>query len=172
MLMYAKLMKTMVKVGVLLIILGLSSPASAVTFTYTGAAQTYVIPAGYTAVALDVIGSASNTATVTQGRGGRVQTTISVTPGETLYIYVGGTTSWPNGAISPVSGRGGGSSDVRKGGNTTANIVAIAGGGGGMGDVNTSGGMGETPELMGGMAATLLDMVVEVLRKPLVDEVV
>ena len=134
MLMYAKLMKTMVKVGVLLIT-GLSSPASAVTFTYTGAAQTYVITSGCHWVCCEYryCDSGAWWSGPDNNCGNSRRNPVYLRRGD----Y--GSAQWRD-----ISGiwTSGGSSDVRKGGNTTANIVAIAGAGGGMGDVNTSGGDG------------------------------
>ena len=105
-----------------------------VRYKYTGSQQTYVVPRGVTYLELDVVGAQGGSSTVysnTGGGGARVQTVISVTPGETVYINVGGATGWPNGGSnSSMSIYGGGSSDVRQGGNELNNIVAIAGGGG------------------------------------------
>jgi hypothetical protein len=54
------------------------------TFSYTGAEQTLVVPAGVTSIDVDVQGAAGGT------NGGRAQGALATTPGETLYIYVGG----------------------------------------------------------------------------------
>jgi len=86
------------------------------------------------------------------GLGGRVQTSLSVNPGDILSIYVGG--QGLDGDIIPVSGgwngggdsgtgygqygggSGGGASDIRLNGNALSDRVIVAGGGGGAG-VNT-----------------------------------
>ncbi len=124
-------------------------------FGFTGAAQTWIVPAGVTSITVDARGGQGGgrpvDPTVKGGAGGREQTTIAVTPGETLTIYVagaGGYPTIPNGAgpggfngggagntdnvdFNGPSAGGGGASDVRQGGNDLANRVVVAGGGGG-----------------------------------------
>ncbi|TAG44813.1 MAG: hypothetical protein EAZ30_16805 [Betaproteobacteria bacterium] len=126
-----------------------SGLASAITFSYTGSVQTWVVPFNVGQVSVDAWGGqgGANARGVVGGLGGRATGILTVTPGETLYIYVGagGTTS-PDGffngggaagtgntAPSAVGGGGGGASDVRQGGNALANRVIVAGGGGGAG---------------------------------------
>ena len=128
-------------------------PTTTTTFNYTGAEQTYVVPAGVTSLLVDVIGAqgAGPSANIsglygTGGYGGRVQTTITVTPGETLRIYVGGrpTGSLVTEGIGGYNGGGaggvvlgaqglggGGASDIRQGGAGLGNRTVVAGGGGG-----------------------------------------
>lgn len=133
------------------------------TFDYTGAEQTFVVPAGVTSIEVDVRGAEGGDAigtavgwgggpcNVDGGDGGRVVATIPVTPGETLYLYVGGEgsmiTGGFNGGGSPapcsgtevISAGGGGGSDIRQGGNTINDRIIVAGGGGGAsGSGNTS----------------------------------
>ena len=65
------------------------------TFDYTGSAQTWTVPDGVTSVSVDAYGASSsiNTYYVRSGyqaKGGRVETELSVSPRETLYLYVGG----------------------------------------------------------------------------------
>lgn len=114
------------------------------TFNYTGAVQTFVVPSGVTALKFDVKGSQGgsaiyNTATKPDdvgGKGGRVTADYPVTPGETLYIYVGGTT-FNGGGIGGgtiAQPNGGGASDVRRGGTALTNRIIVAGGGGGGGN--------------------------------------
>ena len=122
-------------------------PASATTtvsFSYTGADQSWTVPAGVTSVGVDVQGAQGGV--VYGGFGARVQATISTTPGDTLGIYVGGTgTSTAggfNGGGGPYSsgggGGGGGASDIRDGGSGLANRIVVAGGGGGDADGNAT----------------------------------
>lgn len=63
-------------------------------FAYTGSLQTYVVPTGTTSITVDMAGGAGGGGSNTSpggGRGGhRVQATIPVTPGQTLYIAVAG----------------------------------------------------------------------------------
>lgn len=120
--------------------------ATSTTFSYTGTQQTWVVPAGVTSVYVDAYGaSGGGTA---PGLGGRVRTTITTTPGETLYIYVGGQGAVGSGgyngggAGSGSRPRGGGATDVRQGGTANANRVVVAGGGGGSGVDGASYGAG------------------------------
>src|SRR5713226_3012247 len=146
-----------------------------VNFNFTGAAQTWVVPTGVTSINIDARGPQGganpNEPSVTGGKGGRVQTTLAVTPGETLVIYVGGrggdligpNTGGPGGfngggtgGIDNVdfngpAGGGGGASDVRQGGADLAHRVVVAGGGGGAeccGDANGGDG-GDTTGMAG-----------------------
>jgi hypothetical protein len=58
------------------------------TFNYTGGMQTYVVPPGVTSVQMDLYGAAGYGSL---GYGGRVVANLTVTPGETLNVFVGGT---------------------------------------------------------------------------------
>jgi hypothetical protein len=129
------------------------TPAT-VDFHYTGGAQTWVVPAGVTSATFDVFGAqggdnSDKGCTDLGGRGGHVGATISVTPGQSIDIVVGGVGGGPadglgyggfNGGDSGGTGfentylqggGGGGSSDVRTGGTTLADRTIVAGGGGG-----------------------------------------
>lgn len=115
--------------------------AGSVTFDYSGAVQTFTVPAGLTNVSVAAYGAAGGGSITAGGTGGLVTATIAVTPGEVLSIYVGGKGSDALGyGIEPVSGGfnggggsagcgagGGGASDVRRG----STKLVIAGGGGG-----------------------------------------
>jgi len=124
-------------------LLGSTSGASEVTgtpqtFTYmnTGAEQTLVVPEGVTEVTVDAQGSQGGGAL--GGDGARTQTTLTVTPGETLRFYVGGQNGYNGGGAAGASSSGysgnvgGGATDIRQGGALVANRVVVAGGGGGM----------------------------------------
>jgi hypothetical protein len=108
------------------------------TFEYTGGIQTYIVPPGVTSVQMDLYGASGYG---NLGYGGRVVANLTVTPGTTLNIFVGGTggptTGGYNGGGVPGSnatyGGGGGASDVRQGGLALANRIIVAGGGGGSG---------------------------------------
>lgn len=149
------------------LILFVASPALAqttVTFNHTGAQQTWVVPAGVTSVQVvaegaqgfDAVGGA-----VLGGRGGRATGTLAVTPGETLYIYVGGQGTASignnipmgggfngggngmNNGVSPiVVGGGGGASDVRQGGFALTDRKLVGAGGGGATGNGAPGGNG------------------------------
>jgi hypothetical protein len=115
------------------------------TFNYAGAQQIYVVPAFcVTSVQVDAYGAeGGGNGTAPGGAGGHTTATIPVTPGETLYVYVGGTgdvtgTAGYNGGGSGIGGStgnpgsgGGGASDVRRGGTTLNDRWVVAGGGGG-----------------------------------------
>jgi len=122
-----------------------SASAATTEFKYTGAEQTFVVPAGVTTVNVTGTGGAGGTgetrptSTSPAGVGGRgavVNGYLSVTAGQTLYVEVG-----PNGTTSSGGGGfGGGAADVRTISSAAANslesrlIVAAGGGGGGIGN--------------------------------------
>lgn len=130
--------------------IGIGGPSTQ-TFNYTGAVQTFTVPSGVTSLTVDVIGAKGGTgypATSVGGNGGRVQGTLTVTPGQVLQIYVGGAgangsanaagSGGYNGgaagglyASSYSGGGGGGASDIRTSPYALANRVVVAGGGGG-----------------------------------------
>lgn len=102
------------------------------SFEYTGAAQSFVVPAGVTSLSTELWGAQGDGLSNPGAKGGYLKATIPVTPGETLQINVG---------AHGTSGSGGGASDIRQSGTTLANRVAVAGAGGGTG-ANTGGGGG------------------------------
>lgn len=119
-----------------------------VTYNYTGAVQTYTVPACVTSITVDVYGAQGGNASVggTGGLGGYVTGTLPVTPGDVLYIYVGGQNGYNGGGDGGQDGNtvfsgspgalapsGGGASDIRIGGITVNDRVVVAGGGGGGG---------------------------------------
>lgn len=113
------------------------------TFNYTGAEQTYVVPAGVTTMRVEAWGASG---AGSGGKGGYVAGTLTVTPGETLRIYVGqdsggGAGGYNGGGASGGAGAGGGggASDVRQGGAALANRVLIGAGGGGVGTTTVGG---------------------------------
>ena len=115
------------------------------TFNYTGAMQTWVVPAGITSVNLTVAGAKGGGS---NGGNGAIisKNCYAVTPGQTLYIYVGGmgtqgnnSGGWNGGGTGYASTTlatyssygGGGGTDIRIGGTALSNRVIVAGGGGG-----------------------------------------
>ncbi len=62
------------------------------TFNFTGSTKTFVVPPCVTSIDLDVRGAAGGDMGLSPkpGKGGRVQMSLAVTPGETLTIAVGG----------------------------------------------------------------------------------
>lgn len=126
-------------------------------FSFTGQEQQFVVPQNVTSMTIEALGARGGN--TNRGAGGRTLATIAVTPGETLYIYVGGiggtggintpgTGGFNGGGQGGMAvgggGGGGGASDVRQGGNALANRVVIAGGGGGAGNFSSGGTGGGT----------------------------
>ncbi len=120
------------------------------TFNYTGAVQKYVIPTCVASVTIEAWGSEGDSVieqyspfVVLGGKGGYAKGTLSVAPGDTLYVYVGGMNKWNGGGTggygTPSTGQGGfagdggDASDVRHNAQGLANRVIVAGGGGGGG---------------------------------------
>ena len=80
-----------------LLLFTLSNAANVtVYFQYTNASQSWVVPSEVSSITIQAAGEAGgtingdNTGLVTGGLGQIVTATISVTPGETLGIFVGG----------------------------------------------------------------------------------
>ncbi|QKG55695.1 hypothetical protein GKZ68_02990 [Hymenobacter sp. BRD128] len=138
------------------------SPSLPITFSYTGGVQTYTVPANVFSLTVDAAGAQG---AVNGGLGGRVQATLSVTPGEVLQLYVGGAgaeatyygsagggyNGGGNGALSGGSnGGGGGGTDIRRGGTALTNRIVVAGGGGGTASAPGGAGGGLTGSPGGG----------------------
>lgn len=116
-------------------------------FVYTGGVQTFTVPDQCTSVLIECVGAGSGDQLFKKlSTGATAQGTLAVTPGETLYIFVGGVGGRPggtsrlggfngggNGGIGNNGDGGGGSgaSDVRQGGSTISSRVIVAGGAGG-----------------------------------------
>src|SRR5439155_17084364 len=99
------------------------------TFSYTGAEQSWLVPNGVTRVHVTLIGGRGGgnaQVTAAGGRGAAVAADLDVTPGQTLYVEVGGNgqngggTGYAvpafnggglAGSVSP--GAGGGAADIR-----------------------------------------------------------
>ncbi len=128
-----------------------------INFSYTGAMQTWTVPACITQVTVTLKGaSGGNSATSGSplcnlgGLGGTVTGVLPVAPGSVLNIFVGGMGAtpvspfgaqaaggWNGGGLGGFNGSayagggGGGMTDIRVGGVAWANIVVCAGAGGG-----------------------------------------
>ncbi len=100
------------------------------TFSYTGSMQTYVVPAGVNSIQIEAWGAQGQGGN--GGLGGYVSGDMTVTPGQTLNIYVGGQDGFNGGGIGWAASpkNGGGASDVRVGGTAFSDRVIVAGGGG------------------------------------------
>jgi hypothetical protein len=116
-------------------------------FTYKGEIQTFIVPNRVTSIQVNAIGAKGGTGANGQagGAGANITTTLNVTPGQTLYIVVGGfpgqsaTAKYGfggNGGVTNIAtyygGAGGGLSGVFTSITpTNANALVVAGGGGG-----------------------------------------
>ena len=135
-----------------------------VTFAYTGAVQTYTVPAGVTRLQVDARAGSGGTGSGSfsnnvGGAGARVQATLSVSPGQVLRILVGAgggfatstvlSGGYNGGGAASFGGTGGGATDLRGSGGTLADRLLVAGGGGGGGSYpspnTTQGGAGGAP---------------------------
>ncbi len=111
------------------------------TFAYTGGVQVFTVPAGVTSLTIDARGAqGGGDLTCIGGLGGRLQSVLTVTPGQVFNIYVGGAGVYASGAagyngggtgIGGNGGGGGGASDIRFGGVALVNRILVAGAGGG-----------------------------------------
>jgi hypothetical protein len=123
------------------------------TFSYTGAAQTWVVPDGVTSATFDVQGAAGHTIGSIGGQGGRSTATLAVTPGAMITVLVGGAGLRFNGGFNgggDAAAGGGGASDVRLGGTGLGDRVLVAGGGGGGGGCESGNGESSTGGAGGG----------------------
>jgi hypothetical protein len=121
-----------------------------VTFIYTGASQTYVVPNGVTTLTFELNGAKGGSGSSVYGslnagaNGGRIIGSLAVTGGQTLYLYVGGAGNLNAGGFNGggtgggysgttySGGGGGGATDIRTSANLSDRLV-VAGGGGGAG---------------------------------------
>ena len=125
-------------------------------FVHTGALQIYTVPAGVTTLTVTAAGAQGGRAgqgesadTDEPGKGGLIVGVVSVTPGSTLHVFVGGSgrsllydneggfngggsASYFNmNTSNSWGGGGGGSSDIRTIPDVLASRLFVAGGGGG-----------------------------------------
>lgn len=129
---------------------GASTAGAATTteiFNFTGAEQTFTVPAGVTKVHVVAIGGHGGKSGNTGGAGAQAEGDFSVKPGQTLYVEVGGNggSDFGENEVSPGgfngggegAGGGGGASDVRtnprKAGLSPDTRLIIGAGGGGSG---------------------------------------
>ena len=123
--------------------INLPTPGST-TFNYTGSPQTFMVPVGVISVTILATGASASPGFGaiggTGGLGGRTTATVSVTPGASLTVLVGGqgiglVGGFNGGGGSTGSGGGGGgASSVRDG---ATPLVVVGGGGGGGADAGS-----------------------------------
>jgi hypothetical protein len=117
----------------------LTCAATTSTFNYTGSMQTFTVPSGITSITIEAWGAAGGTYSNSGGLGGYSTGILSVTPGQTLYVFVGqspansagGFNGGGAGFSDSYSRGGGGASDIRVGSTALGNRVIVAAGGGG-----------------------------------------
>lgn len=124
-----------------------ATAATTKVFSFTGAEQTFTVPAGVTSIHVVAIGGHGGKAGNAGGAGAQVEGDLSVKAGQTLYVEVGGNGGSPlvENKASPGGfngggeggGGGGGASDVRTNpraeGLSPDSRLIVAGGGGGSG---------------------------------------
>ena len=123
------------------------------TFNYTGDTQTWDIPSCVNSINVTLAGASGGGSS--SGAGAVLNGIINVTPGQTLFINVGGQGSLNsggfNGGGNSISANnngngsygGGGASDIRTSNNLNDRLIVAAGGGGtGGGDTDAVGGWG------------------------------
>lgn len=121
-----------------------TAPSDTITFNYTGASQTWVVPQGVYSITAVVYGAKGANSYASGGNGGLMKATFAVTPGQTLTIFVGGQGSGVNGGFngggtgggvlsgfSDIGTGGGGASDIRTNTAALSDRIIVAGGGGG-----------------------------------------
>jgi hypothetical protein len=150
-----------------------AASATEVTRTFTAQEEAFLVPQGVTSIKVTAIGGrgGENVQNQAGGRGAKVSGTLTVTPGQILYVHVGG--NGAKGTSAGAAGEGGHTSDTRtaplSAGLSPDPRLIVAGAGGGAGGVNVApaftgeskGGnaeesAGETPNAMGGEGAGLI----------------
>ena len=150
------------------LIFGSSYAQKHTVFEYTGAVQEYVVPVGVDSITVELYGASGGYGSwekqriedkYAPGKGGKLKAVYKVTPGEKIYVFVGGqgenATDYLQGKggynggadgrntgnYGPYcGGGGGGASDIRIGGSGLANRVLVVGAGGGSGSNFPDGG--------------------------------
>ncbi len=122
----------------------LCGPVGAQTvFTYTGSLQPYTVPANVDTLFVRLWGAGGSDIDSSGGGGAFVSGDLSVTPGSTLEVLVGGgrpisyNGSFGGGGYSIFGPAGGRSAIILSG----ADLVDAGGGGGGLGDAGGAGGL-------------------------------
>ena len=119
-----------------------SAYQNSITFNFTGAQQSWIVPAGVTKIGVELVGAQGGGTNA--GKGGKVTAELTVTPGTTLIlvvggqpinanaVYGGGGIGGSNGATTTRNGfAGGGLAGIYLTSVSQANALVVAGGGGG-----------------------------------------
>lgn len=124
-------------------------------------ASTFTVPAGVTSLSVKVWGGGggggaggSAAAGGTGGGGGYVSGNVTVTPGETLTVYVGGGGATGTRNTAGGGGGGGGYSSIYRGATPLAIAAGGGGGGGGRNSAGNTGGAGGAGGGTNGIAGT------------------
>jgi hypothetical protein len=131
--------------AVLAVVGVLAGPARAATteFKYTGAEQTFTVPAGVTSIGVTAIGAPGGDTSGLGGRGAIVTGALTVAPGQTLFVEVGATAGEAPGFNGGGGYNGGDATDVRtvsrQAAGTLQSRLIVAAGGGSGGDVGALG---------------------------------
>ena len=115
------------------------------TFTFTGGAQFFVVPANISTVTITATGAQGNAnGPFNGGLGALVSGTLTgLNSGQLLLVYVGGQNGFNGGGAGLVGGNGGGATDIRLGGSEPWNRILVSAGCGGAGyDGTSNGGVG------------------------------
>lgn len=130
-----------------------------VNFNYTGGQQVWTVPNDVSMIQVEAWGASGGGPI--GGKGGYSKAKVKVTPGETLYIFVGQAGDWGTsskfngGGGSSYSGSsGGGATDIRQSGNDPTKRIVVAGGGGGQSNYGRPGGTGAGANNRGGNGST------------------
>ena len=125
----------------------LSQGIQSITFNYTGAPETWTVPSCVSQIQIEIAGAKGGG--VNGGNGAIINGYLTVVPGQTIQLNVGGEGGCPasgfNGAGSGSNANnqanascgGGGSSDLRTPPYQSSDRIIVAAGGGGMGGGNT-----------------------------------
>jgi hypothetical protein len=112
-----------------------AAEAETATRTFFATEEAFLVPPGVTSIHVKAFGGhgGSNARGVSGGRGALIEGQLEVTPGQTLYVHVGG--DGVDGKGAGAAGAGGGSSDVRTsplsaGLSPDPRLIVAAGGGG------------------------------------------
>jgi IPT/TIG domain/Glycine rich protein len=136
-------------VGLLVLVISAASAQAAETVTRTftgeGTEQTFLVPAGVASIEVDAVGGAGGGTLLSEGgSGARIEGTLAVTPGSTLYVEVGNEGFFAGSGSAAV---GGTPSDVRTKPRAfhvnPEDRLIVAGAGGGAGEEPAPGGEGE-----------------------------
>lgn len=151
--------------GLLLAAYAAPAVATMKAFEFTGGEQTFTVPAGVHLISVNLVGGMGGDGGGVGGAAAIVTGDLEVTPGETLYLEVGGNGEkqseggvggFNGGGSAGGGGGGGGASDIRTeprsaGPSSLASrLVIAAGGGGGGGDGNEAGAEGGAADSIGG----------------------